>query len=39
MVLKVFDEGEFSDIVIREGEIFFLPPHVRHSPQRPMAGA
>ncbi|MDJ0652973.1 MAG: 3-hydroxyanthranilate 3,4-dioxygenase [Xanthomonadales bacterium] len=39
MVLKVFDQGEFYDVVIREGDIFFLPKHVRHSPQRPMAGS
>lgn len=39
MVLKVFDQGEFYDVVIREGDIFFLPPHVRHSPQRPMEGS
>jgi 3-hydroxyanthranilate 3,4-dioxygenase len=25
--------------VIREGEVFFLPKHVRHSPQRPMEGS
>jgi 3-hydroxyanthranilate 3,4-dioxygenase len=36
MVLKVFDRGEFYDVPIREGEIFLLPPHVRHSPQRPV---
>ena len=23
----------------REGEVFFLPKHVRHSPQRPMEGS
>jgi 3-hydroxyanthranilate 3,4-dioxygenase len=39
MVLKIYDAGEFYDVVIREGEIFFLPPHVRHSPQRPMEGS
>ena len=39
MLLKVFDEGEFYDIPIREGEVFFLPPHVRHSPQRPQEGS
>lgn len=39
MVLKVFDGGEFYDVVIREGDIFFLPAHVRHSPQRPMEGS
>ena len=35
MVLKVFDQGEFYDVVIREGDVFFLPKHVRHSPKRP----
>jgi 3-hydroxyanthranilate 3,4-dioxygenase len=39
MVLKLFDEGEFYDVPIREGEIFLLPPHVRHSPQRPQEGS
>lgn len=39
MLLKVMEDGECSDIVLREGDIFLLPPHVRHSPQRPMAGS
>lgn len=39
MVLKLFEGGEFYDVPIREGEIFLLPPHVRHSPQRPMEGS
>ncbi|MBY5990890.1 3-hydroxyanthranilate 3,4-dioxygenase [Ferrimonas balearica] len=39
MVLKVIEEGQVRDVPIREGEIFFLPKHVRHSPQRPMAGS
>lgn len=39
MVLKVFDEGGFYDVPIREGEVFMLPAHVRHSPQRPEAGS
>lgn len=38
MVLKVWDEKTY-DIVIREGEVFYLPPHVRHSPQRPQPGS
>ena len=39
MVLKIFDQGEFYDVVICEGDVFFLPAHVRHSPQRPMEGS
>ena len=35
MVLKIADGGEFSDVFIREGEVFYLPAHIRHSPQRP----
>ena len=35
MVLKVGDNGNFYDVPIREGEVFLLPPHVRHAPQRP----
>ena len=35
MVLKVGDNGNFYDVPIREGDVFLLPPHVRHSPQRP----
>jgi 3-hydroxyanthranilate 3,4-dioxygenase len=34
MVLRVWEDGP-RDIAIREGEIFLLPAHVRHSPQRP----
>lgn len=39
MVLKVHDRGQHYDVPIRAGEIFLLPPHVSHSPQRPMAGS
>lgn len=39
MVLKLYDGKEFYDVPIREGEIFLLPPHVRHSPQRPQEGS
>jgi 3-hydroxyanthranilate 3,4-dioxygenase len=35
MVLKVGDNGHFYDVPIRQGDVFLLPPHVRHSPQRP----
>ena len=39
MVLKVGDNGNFYDVPIKEGDVFLLPPHVRHSPQRPMEGS
>ena len=39
MVLKIIEDGECKDLIIREGDVFFLPPHVRHSPQRPMEGS
>ena len=35
MILKVHEAGAIRDVPIREGEVFLLPPHVRHSPQRP----
>lgn len=34
MVLKIMDDGVPTDISIRAGEIFYLPPKVPHSPQR-----
>lgn len=39
MVLKLAEGGKIHDVPIREGEIFMLPPHVRHSPQRPQEGS
>ena len=39
MTLQVLDEGKRIDVPIRAGEIFLLPPHVRHSPQRPEPGS
>lgn len=39
MVLKVVDNGNFYDVPVREGEVFLLPPHVRHCPQRPQEGS
>jgi 3-hydroxyanthranilate 3,4-dioxygenase len=38
-VLKLVDNGRFYDVPVREGDVFLLPPHVRHSPQRPQAGS
>jgi 3-hydroxyanthranilate 3,4-dioxygenase len=39
MLLKIADNGEIYDIPIRQGEVFLLPPHLRHAPQRPQAGS
>ena len=39
MVLKLAEAGRIYDAPIREGEVFLLPPHLRHSPQRPIAGS
>lgn len=41
MVLRVMEEEGKPpvDIQIREGDIFMLPAHVRHSPQRPEPGS
>lgn len=34
IVLKVIENGEQRDINIKEGEVFYLPPNIPHSPQR-----
>ncbi len=39
MIVRTWDRGKFVDIRINEGEVFLLPPHVRHSPQRPVPGS
>ena len=38
-MLKIAENGEIYDVPIREGEVFMLPPHARHSPQRPVPGS
>ena len=35
MVLRLMEDGAPRDMPIRAGDVFLLPPHVRHSPQRP----
>ncbi len=35
ITLRVIEDGKQRDIPINEGEMFLLPAHVRHSPQRP----
>lgn len=37
--LLIADRGKFERIDLREGDIFLLPAHVRHSPQRPEPGS
>lgn len=39
IVLRIIDEAKPRDIPIHAGDIFLLPPHVRHSPQRPTPGS
>jgi 3-hydroxyanthranilate 3,4-dioxygenase len=39
MVLRIMEDGRPRDVPIRQGDIFLLPPHVRHSPQRPQPGS
>ena len=39
MRLRVIENGRPADIPIDEGGIFLLPPHMRHSPQRPEPGS
>lgn len=34
IVLKIIDKGTPKDVHIKEGDIYFLPPKVPHSPQR-----
>lgn len=34
MCLRVMENGKPRDISIKEGEVFLLPSHVHHSPQR-----
>ncbi len=36
--LNVWDRGQFERVDIKEGELFLLPAHVIHSPQRPEPG-
>ncbi|MGY1917475.1 3-hydroxyanthranilate 3,4-dioxygenase [Pseudomonas tolaasii] len=33
--LNIMDRGQLDRIELEEGAIFLLPPHLRHSPQRP----
>jgi 3-hydroxyanthranilate 3,4-dioxygenase len=37
--LLIADRGKFERIPLKEGDVFLLPAHVRHSPQRPEEGS
>lgn len=37
--LDIMDNGKLERVDLKEGDIFLLPPHVRHSPQRPEHGS
>jgi len=39
MMLKIADGGKIYDVPVREGEVFLLPAHTRHAPQRPQEGS
>lgn len=35
IVVKVIEDGKPKDVHIKEGDMFYLPPNIPHSPQRP----
>lgn len=37
--LNLMVDGKRERVDLREGDVFLLPPHVRHSPQRPEPGS
>lgn len=37
--LNVLLDGKRERVELKEGDVFLLPPHVRHSPQRPEPGS
>ena len=39
MVLKIAENGKIYDVPVREGDVFLIGPHMRHSPQRPIPGS
>lgn len=38
MMLKIAENGKIYDVPIREGEVFMMPAHTIHAPQRPQEG-
>ena len=39
MMLKIAEGGEIYDVPIRQGEVFMMPSHTIHAPQRPQEGS
>jgi len=37
--LEIWDAGRYQRVDLNEGDIYLLPPRVRHSPQRPEPGS
>jgi 3-hydroxyanthranilate 3,4-dioxygenase len=37
--LLLWERGKFERVDLKEGDVFLLPAHVRHSPQRPEPGS
>lgn len=35
ITVKTIQDGKNVDVLIKEGEMYLLPPHIPHSPQRP----
>lgn len=39
MHLRTMENGVPGEVQLREGDVLLIPPHFRHSPQRPEAGS
>ncbi len=37
--LLLWDQGRYESVPLKEGDLFLMPPHVLHSPQRPEVGS
>ena len=37
--VNIMDRGKMERIDLKEGDMFLMPPHLRHSPQRPEPGS
>jgi 3-hydroxyanthranilate 3,4-dioxygenase len=37
--LLLWDRGRYERVTLNEGDVFLLPAHVQHSPQRPVLGS